>query len=81
MSEVLTQETDAPRYVMTPRVQLFVEDITKAICFSTNCEYKMSACTHGRLAAELMKAVTDYHAELLDKKNHPAAANILRSEM
>lgn len=79
--ELLTQEFDVQRYTMTPRVQLFIDDMAKAICYTDNCEYKMESCKHKRLAVDLMKAVIDYHANLLDSKNHVVAATILRSEM
>lgn len=69
------------QYEMTPRIQLFVKDMAQAICYVDNCEYRMDACKHKRLATDLMKAVIDYHADLLEKKNHPVAASIIRSEM
>lgn len=68
-------------YEMTPRVQLFIEDMARAICYTDNCHYKMDACKHKRLAVDLMKATIDYHAALLEQKNHPVAAAIIRSEM
>lgn len=81
MSEPLTQDLDVHEYNLTPRVQIFVEDMGKALCHTDNCEYRMDYCKHNRLAVDLMKAVIDYHADLLEQKDQTVAASILRSEM
>lgn len=79
--DILTQEMDSHDYAITPRVQLFIDDMGKALCYTDNCSYRMDSCKHSRLAVDLMKAVIDYHANLLELKNQKTAASILRSEM
>lgn len=89
MTEELSYDTVAVDYCETllseqgisPRLQNFIEDMQKAICYVDNCDYKMDECRHRRLAHDLMRAAIDYHASLLEKKNQTVAANILRSEM
>lgn len=69
------------RYDPQPGLREFIADMTTAICQTEHCEYKMSACTHGRLASELMKAMQDYYAGVFDRKGNKEVADFLRSEM
>lgn len=69
------------KYTPTPSAQVFLEDMNVAICHSDKCEYKNDACNHGRLSVELLKAMLDYYASIMDKNGNDAAANLLRSEL
>jgi len=89
MTDELTEQSVETEYCETilmghgisPMLQGFIEDMNAAICHVDNCEYKMDQCHHRRLAHELIRAMIDYHAALLEQKDQKAAASILRSEM
>lgn len=77
----VTDDLESREYEPTNETRSFLQDMTIAICHTDNCEYKMSACGHPRLAAELLKAMLDHYAGVLDRKGHTDSAVLLRSEM
>lgn len=77
----ITEDIEPTRYEPSNESLVFLEDMTTAICHTDNCEYKMSACGHARLSAELLKAMLDHYASVLDKKGYAESAAFLRSEM
>ncbi len=69
------------QYTPSPSAKVFLEDMSLAICHSDNCEYRDEPCNHKRLSVELLKAMLDYYSGVLDNKNQPQAASLLRSEL
>lgn len=83
MSEVetISAECDTKTYAPTSHAQVFLEDMTVAICHADNCQYQMNICTHKRLATELLKAMLDTYVAFLDKNGQSDAAELLRREI
>lgn len=81
MSEIFTSDCDTKIYAPSTHARVFLEDMTLAICHTDKCDYRSDVCSHKRLSAELLKAMIDTYAALLEKNGYPEAGEILRAEM